>query len=62
MEEVDSAQAIANAIDKDVLDLWRDAERYRWLRQNPAWETEAFLMGLSPELFDQFVDQAMRVE
>lgn len=32
--------------------------RYMWLRQNPAWETEAYLAGLSPEEFDAAVDAA----
>ncbi len=46
--------------DADYLDKqFKDAKRYQWLREHPAWETEAFLMGLTPELFDKFVDQAM---
>jgi hypothetical protein len=38
----------------------RDADRYRWLRQNPAFETEAFLGGLTPEQFDTVVDRGMK--
>lgn len=38
------------------------AERYAWLRQHPAFETEALLAGLSPEEFDALVDKAMKVE
>jgi hypothetical protein len=38
----------------------QDVRRYRWLRENPAFETEAFLGGLTPEEFDQAVDGAMR--
>jgi hypothetical protein len=37
----------------------KDAKRYQWLRQNPAWETEAFLGELTPEQFDVEVDKAM---
>lgn len=35
----------------------RDANRYRWLREHPAFETEAFLGGLTPEEFDKVVDE-----
>jgi hypothetical protein len=37
----------------------KDAKRYQWLRQNPAWETEAVLGELTPEQFDVEVDKAM---
>lgn len=33
------------------------AERYAWLRLNPAFETEALLGGLSPDEFDELVDK-----
>jgi len=33
--------------------------RYAWLRENPAWETEVFLSGLTPEQFDVAVDKAI---
>ena len=32
-------------------------KRYAWLRENPSWETEAFLSSLSPEEFDAEVDK-----
>jgi hypothetical protein len=34
----------------------RDAERYRWLREHGAWESEAFLNGTSPAEFDAALD------
>lgn len=34
--------------------------RYEWLRENPAWESEAFLGTLTPAEFDAAVDAAMR--
>ena len=39
--------------------LAADAARYRWLREHPAWETEAFLSWLTPQEFDTAVDAAM---
>ena len=36
----------------------RDADRYRWERQNPAWETEAYLGGMTPEQYDAALDAA----
>lgn len=44
----------------DYDDAKRDAARYRWLRKNPAFETEALLGGLSPEEFDKLVDERRR--
>lgn len=41
-------------------DLMRDAKRYRWIRERGAWETEAFLNGLTPEEYDAAVDAAIR--
>ena len=38
----------------------RDAARYRWIRERGAWETEAFLNGLSPIDYDCAVDKAMK--
>jgi hypothetical protein len=35
-----------------------EVDRYRWLRENPAFETEAFLSGLTPEEYDAAVDKA----
>jgi hypothetical protein len=49
---------IDRAFDKYEATL-KDARRYQWLREHPAWETEAFLGGLSPEQFDAAVDKAM---
>lgn len=40
--------------------LQADAARYRWERQNPAWETESFLGGLSPKEYDAAIDEAMK--
>ena len=40
----------------------RDAERYRWIRLRGAWDTEAFLNGLSPEQYDDALDAAMAAE
>jgi len=37
----------------------RDALRYRWIRRHGAWETEAFLNGLSPEEYDVALDKCM---
>lgn len=37
----------------------KDAARYRFLRECPAFETEAFLTGLTPEQFDLVVDSHM---
>ena len=34
-------------------------ERYLWIREHPAWQSEAFLSGLAPEKFDEAVDAAM---
>jgi hypothetical protein len=45
---------------QQVEDLQADAKRYRWLRLNPAWESEAFLSALSPEGFDLAVSDQMR--
>ena len=42
----------AEAVARDSI----DSERYRWLRENPAFETEAFLSGLTPTEFDAVVD------
>jgi hypothetical protein len=39
-----------------------NSRRYRWLRKNPAWETEQFLSGLTPEQFDAEVDKAIANE
>ena len=38
-------------------EMRRNARRYEKIRLNPAWETEAFLDGLSPEEFDEAVDK-----
>lgn len=44
--------------DMDEVDkAYQDADRYRWLRENPAFETEAVLGGLTPEQFDEVVDR-----
>lgn len=40
-------------------ELWRDVQRYRWLREHGAWETEAFLNGLSAEQYDKALDERM---
>jgi hypothetical protein len=45
---------------QQVEDLQADARRYQWLRLHPAWETEAFLGGLSPEEFDAAVGDQIR--
>ena len=37
-------------------DVALDANRYRWLREHPAFETESFLSGLTPEQYDLVVD------
>jgi len=42
--------------------LVADAARYRWLREHPAWETEAFLSGLTAEQFDAAIDAAMELD
>lgn len=42
------------------LDHLRDSIRYRWLRMHPAFDTELFLGGLTPEEFDAVVDERMR--
>lgn len=44
---------------EEIAALRADAERYRWIRQRGAWETEAFLNGLSPEQYDAAIDAAM---
>lgn len=41
-----------------LLPLVQDSARYRWERENPAWETEAFLMNMSPEEYDAAIDRA----
>ena len=38
------------------------ARRYEWIRKNPAFETEAFLSGLTPEEYDALVDSMMGLE
>ena len=43
-----------------VKELERDAARYRWLRERGAWETEAFLNGLTDDEFDVAIDDAMK--
>jgi hypothetical protein len=35
------------------------AARYRWVREHPAFETEALLAGLTPGEFDALVDRRM---
>lgn len=35
-----------------------DAERYRWEREHPAWETEMFLSDLTPKQYDAEIDKA----
>lgn len=40
----------------------RDAERYRWIREHGAWETEAFLNGLSAEEYDREIDKRMEID
>ena len=42
-----------------ILLMERDAVRYRWIRERGAWETEAFLAGISPEEYDAAIDAAM---
>jgi hypothetical protein len=42
--------------DDEVDKVYHDAERYRWLREHPSFETEALLSGLSPQQFDELVD------
>ena len=39
--------------------LEADAWRYRWERENPAWETEAYLGGMTPEQYDAAIDHAI---
>jgi len=36
--------------------LLKAVDRYQWLRQNPAFESESVLSGLGPAEFDQLVD------
>lgn len=43
---------------KDLDSLKANSERYRWEREHPAWETEAFLADLSPEQYDAAIDKA----
>jgi hypothetical protein len=38
----------------------RNADRYEWLRQHPAFETEAALGAMTPEQYDAAVDEAMK--
>ena len=40
----------------------KDAARYRWLRLNPDFESEAALMGMTPEMYDAAVDAAMAAD
>lgn len=46
----------------EIARLRVDAKRYRWIREHGAWETEAFLNGLTPAEYDAAVDKAMRDE
>ena len=42
----------------DEIECLRDyAGRYKWIRENPAWETEAFLSGLTPKEYDSEIDK-----
>lgn len=46
-------------VDLAAAERARWSKRYSWLRENPAFETEAFLSGLTPEEFDAVVDARM---
>ncbi len=46
----------------ELAQLRADAERYRWLRKHPAWETEAFLSGITPTEYDAAIDDRMDEE
>ena len=52
----DTHADLLSELEGQVWELRRDAARYRWLRERPAWETEAFLGGLGPKQFDAAVD------
>jgi hypothetical protein len=58
-EDAARIQAMRDARDKQAA-LEQDAVRYRWLRNNPDWETEMFLSGLTPVEFDAAIDAAMK--
>lgn len=49
-----------DALASRLAEAERDAARYRWLRINPDWESEAALSGMTPEDFDMAVDSAIR--
>ncbi len=54
---------LGKAPDFNLIDLYRaDAERYRWLRENCAFETEAWLSHCTPQDYDKAIDAARAKE
>ena len=43
-------------LENELAAAQRDAERYRWIREHGAWETESFLSSLDPEQYDAAID------
>ena len=58
--EREAARLARAAVADKQTALEQDAARYRYLRNNPDWETEMFLSGLTPVEFDAAIDAAMK--
>lgn len=65
IERLWDALALANAqiamIGAAKEKLVLNAERYAWEREHPAWESEAYLSGVTPEEYDAAIDKARGV-
>jgi hypothetical protein len=58
--DADLPDRIARLLDA-LEDATRDAERWRWLRQQQGWpESEAAMIDAKPEDFDAMADAAMK--
>jgi hypothetical protein len=44
-----------------VAEARKDAERYRWVRSHPTWESESYLSTVTPAQFDADVDAMMAI-
>ena len=58
------ALAVAHLVEQrtreECAEWKRDAERYQWYRWNPTWESECYLMDITPDKLDAAIDEAIR--
>jgi hypothetical protein len=60
IQSVDKVMELVDQIKQERGQADQDAQRYKWLREQRGWpESEAAMMGISPEGFDETIDALM---